>query len=102
MLEQPEGFSQTFMQVSGSAQPTVSGNQLSYVIFDMYDWMTKFWLKTQNPFLIQKDLPGNNTRLIIPGMMIKKRGKNFKYPAIRVAARAWPMFLAANVLCTIT
>lgn len=25
MLEQPEGFSQTFMQVSGSAQPTVSG-----------------------------------------------------------------------------
>lgn len=28
MLEQPEGFSQTFMQVSGSAQPTVSGKQI--------------------------------------------------------------------------
>lgn len=47
-------------------------------------------------------LPVNNTRLIIPGIIIRNSGRNFKYPAIKVAPLAWPIFLAANARCTIT
>lgn len=34
-------------------------------------------------------------------MMIKKRGKNFKYLVISVVVFVWLMFLVVNVFCII-
>ena len=47
-------------------------------------------------------LSAYKTRLIIPGITIMNNGNNFKKPATIVPSRACTMFLAPNVLCTIT
>ena len=51
----------------------------------------------RQPVLPTVFLPGKRTRLTIPGNTMMKRGRTFRYAAIREPPLAWDRFLAARV-----